>query len=487
MGSAAAARSGEQPAILSGDAMLFCTFPFLCFFCVVFAVYWSLPRHRWRMVWLLAASCFFYMSWNPWLICLVAASASIDYVVALALERTAAPGRRRLLVCLSVAANLSFLAYFKYVNFFLASAEGLVRFFGAHSDFRALPVVLPLGISFYTFEAISYVVDVYRGRGRAVRNPLDYALYILFFPHLIAGPIVRPAHFLPQLERPKRWNWDRMQLGVQFVLVGLFKKAVLADRLALAADPVFAGPAQWGSASVWLAVLAYAGQIYCDFSGYSDMAVGLAHMLGFKLPANFRRPYLAVGLGEFWSRWHISLSTWLRDYLYIPMGGNRGGKVATCRNLMATMLLGGLWHGAGWTFLLWGGYHGLLLVLGRLVPLPRLFRGVAWRPLLAPATVLAVCLGWGLFRAQSFGDAAAVLMRLAVPTAGSALEPGLAGAAVACLAAVLAGHLAGELLNLRRIERRLSAPALTAVLASLWLLTLLLLPEDGKSFIYFQF
>src|SRR5262245_1692509 len=293
--------------------MLFSTFPFFCFFCVVFAVYWSLPRHRWRMAWLLAASFVFYMSWNPWLIGLIVASASIDYVVALTLERTASRPRRKVLVCLSVAANLSFLAYFKYANFFLASAAALLRQLGLPAQDRALAIVLPLGISFYTFEAISYVVEVYRGRVRAVRNPLDYALYIMFFPHLIAGPIVRPADFLPQLARPKRWDWDRMQLGVQFFLVGLFKKAVLADHLATVADPVFAAPSDWGSDAVWLGVLSYAGQIYCDFSGYSDMAVGLAHMLGFKLPANFRRPYFAVGLGDFWRRWHISLSSWLRD------------------------------------------------------------------------------------------------------------------------------------------------------------------------------
>jgi alginate O-acetyltransferase complex protein AlgI len=466
--------------------MLFFTFPFLCFFAVVFAVYWSLPRHRWRMAWLLAASFAFYMSWNPWLILLVLASASIDYVVALALERTAAPRRRRLLVALSVCANLGFLAYFKYANFFLASADALLRRFGVSTASHALSVVLPLGISFYTFEAISYVVEVYRGRIRAVRNPLDYALYIMFFPHLIAGPIVRPRDFLPQLGRPKRWNWDRAQLGVQFFLVGLFKKVVLADHLAAAADPVFAEPGRWGAAAVWVGVLSYAGQIYCDFSGYSDMAVGLAHLLGFKLPANFRRPYFALGPGEFWRRWHVSLSSWLRDYLYVPLGGNRGGRWATYRNLTLTMLLGGLWHGANWTFILWGGYHGLLLALERAVSLPRWLRGAAWRPLGVAATFLAVCVGWVLFRAQSFADAAAVLAGLVRP-GGLSLDPALAATAVACLVAVFAGHLAGALLDVRRIERRLPAPALAAALASLLLLILLLQPEDGKGFIYFQF
>jgi len=330
-------------------------------------------------------------------------------------------------------------------------------------------------------------VEVYRGRVRAARNPMDYALYIMFFPHLIAGPIVRPRDFLPQLERPKRWDWDRMQLGVQFFLVGLFKKAVLADHLATVADPVFAAPGDWSSAAVWLGVLSYAGQIYCDFSGYSDMAVGLAHMLGFKLPANFRRPYFAVGLGDFWRRWHVSLSSWLRDYLYIPLGGSRGGRWATYRNLFLTMLLGGLWHGANWTFILWGGYHGLLLALERAVPLPRPLRGAAWRPVLAVVTFLAVCVGWVLFRAQSFAEAGAVLARLVRPAAGAALDPTLVVTAVACLAALLVGHLGGTLLDVKRLERRLPAPALAAALAGLLLLTLVLFPEDGKSFIYFQF
>ncbi len=465
--------------------MLFSTFPFLCFFVVAFSVYWALPRHRWRLLWLFLASCFFYMSWNPWLIGLVFTSASIDYLVALALERASGPRRRRLLVGLSVAANLTFLGYFKYANFFLDNAGALLRQFGVHAADRGLSVVLPLGISFYTFEAISYVVDVYRGRVRAVRNPLDYATYIMFFPHLIAGPIVRPRDFLPQLRRPKRWDWDRAQLGVQFFLVGLFKKAVLADRLATVVDPVFAEPGRWGSAAVWLAVLSYAAQIYCDFSGYSDMAVGLAHLLGFRLPANFRRPYFAVGLADFWRRWHISLSSWLRDYLYVPLGGNRGGRWATYRNLMLTMFLGGLWHGASWTFVLWGCYHGLLLALGRAVPLPNRLRRPAWRPLLAAVTFLAVCLGWVLFRAPTFAVAAEVLSRLARPVAGPA--PAAAAMAVACLIAVFAGHLLGAALDVKRIERRLPAAALGVALAAALLLTLLLLPEDGKAFIYFQF
>jgi alginate O-acetyltransferase complex protein AlgI len=467
--------------------MLFHTFPFLVFVVVVFAVYWSLPRHRWRMVWLLAASCAFYMSWNPWLISLIFLSASIDYVVALVMERTERPWRRRLLLTASVTGNLGFLVYFKYANFFLASGHTVLSWLGVSLSQRTLSIVLPLGISFYTFEAISYIVDVYRRRIAAVRNPLDYGLYMLFFPHLIAGPIVRPGEFLPQLLRPKQWNWDRMLVGVQFFLIGFVKKAVLADTLASVVDPVFAAPEQWNTGVSWLAVFSYAAQIYCDFSGYSDMAMGLAYLFGFKLPVNFRQPYLATSPGDFWKRWHISLSRWLQDYLYIPLGGSRHGTWATYRNLLLTMFLAGLWHGASWTFAIWGLYNGVLLSLERAVPLPSWVRSPGWRPAQVAATFLSVALGLIFVRAQSFGDAITVLTRLLTPTAGQVLDPTLTVAILACLAAVLAGHLIGGFADLKKLERRLSAPALATTLATMAVLALLLLPEDGKAFLYFQF
>lgn len=305
--------------------MLFTTIHFIGFFFLVFLVYWALPGKRPRLIWLLLASIFFYMSWNPWLITLILFSASVDYLAALKMEGMQHRWRRRLLLAASIGTNLGLLAVFKYVNFFLASAYTVQGWLGGAPSQRFFQVILPLGISFYTFETISYIVDVYKRRTRPVRNPLEYALYILFFPHLVAGPIVRPRDFLPQLRRRHRFNWDRLQLGLQFFLIGLFKKAVLADNLVGIVDPVFANPGLFGSAATWLAVLAYSAQIYLDFSGYSDMAVGLAHMLGYRLPRNFNMPYLAVNIADFWRRWHISLSTFLRDYLYFPLGGNRVG------------------------------------------------------------------------------------------------------------------------------------------------------------------
>jgi alginate O-acetyltransferase complex protein AlgI len=467
--------------------MLFHEFAFLVFFCVVFPVYWGLRAPRWRLGWLLIASIYFYASWNPWLIGLIIFSASVDYAVALRLECITSPRRRRLLLLLSVGINLGLLAFFKYVNFFLDSVYTMQGFFGVRTSGRLLDVVLPLGISFYTFETISYVIDVYHGRTRAVRNLLDYALYIMFFPHLVAGPIVRPRDFLPQLGRAKRFNWDRMQLGLQFVLVGLFKKAILADHLAGIIDPVFAEPAAYTSLVTWLAVLGYAAQIYCDFSGYSDTAVGLAHLLGFRLPANFNRPYLAASPAEFWRRWHVSLSSWLRDYLYVPLGGNRHGRVAQCRNLIITMGLGGLWHGAKWTFVAWGLYHGLLLAVQRLLPWPGWLRGRAWRPFGIAATFMAVCIGWVLFRAQSFGDAGTILARLVTPKTGRALPVHDVLTVTAILALVLVGHVIGGTVDLKKVERRIPAPVLGMGLAGLAILLFLLGPSDARAFIYFQF
>ena len=480
--------------------MLFHSFQFFVFFCIVFAVYWTLPGwhqwlpvlrrrcpHRLRMAWLLLASCVFYMSWNPWLILLILFSASVDYTIGLQLQRVASPAVRKLLLIVSICVNLGLLAFFKYTNFLLGSAHTVLNVFGFTYDQPMYSIVLPLGISFYTFETISYIVDVYLGRVKAVRNLLDYALYIMFFPHLIAGPIVRPRDFLPQIHRRKHPNWDRLQLGVQMFLIGLFKKAVIADHLAMVADPVFAEPTAYATSAVWLGVVSYAVQIYCDFSGYTDMAIGAAHMLGFKLPMNFNMPYFAANITDFWRRWHISLSTWLRDYLYIPLGGNRHGTWKTYRNLMITMLLGGLWHGANWTFVVWGLYHGLLLALHRAIRLPAWMGHRLLRPMWVATTFFAVCLGWVFFRAQSFSDAYDVLRRLAWPVEGKTFaEPTVVGA-VGLLALVFVCHLFGTFVDVKKLERRLPAPALGSALAVMLLAALVLMPEDGKAFIYFQF
>jgi alginate O-acetyltransferase complex protein AlgI len=466
--------------------MLFHSSQFLGFFVVVLLVYWLLPRHRWRLAWLLLASCAFYMSWNPWLITLILFSASVDFGVALLLPAAASPARR-LLLAFSVGTNLGLLAFFKYTNFLLGSACAALNWFGAPLSWAELNLVLPLGISFYTFETISYIVDVYQGKIMPVRNPLDYALYIMFFPHLIAGPIVRPREFLPQLARPKRFNWDRVQLGLQFFLLGLFKKAVIADRVQAAVVPVFKEPGAYATPAVWLAVLAFAVEVYCDFSGYSDMAVGTAHLFGYRLPRNFRLPYLATSVVDLWRRWHISLSNWLRDYLYHPLGGSRGGKLRTAFNQVVTMTVCGLWHGANWNFVLWGTFHGVLLAGHRLVRWPRWCSAAWFQPVAVVGTFLCFCGGLVIFRTPSLADAVVMFQRLAVPLPGAVLAPALMTTTAALVALVLLGHVVAAALPWTRWERRLPGEVVGAALAALLVAALLWRPEDGASFMYFQF
>ncbi len=360
--------------------MLFCSWNFAQFFAVVFAVYWLVPwrrlrlnvplpgrrtatltGHEVRIWWLLAASFYFYASWSRKLALVIVASTLLDYVLGLGLQACHRTPLRRLLLGLSLTANLGLLCYFKYVNFFLGSLQEALRAAGVSASLPMLKVILPVGISFYTFEAINYTVEVYRRRVPAERNPAHLLFFVLFFPHLIAGPIVRAKDFLPQIRRGKRWSWARFQLGAEYFLLGLMKKWLVADQLAAFADPVFAAPEAFGTLANWLALLAFTLQVYCDISGYSDMALGTAHLLGYKLAMNFNMPYLATSMADYWRRDHISLSTWLRDYLFIPLGGSRGTNRQTCRNLLITLTLGGLWHGASWNFALWGFLHGVLL------------------------------------------------------------------------------------------------------------------------------
>jgi alginate O-acetyltransferase complex protein AlgI len=474
--------------------MLFCSQQFLAFFAAIFLAYWLLPWHKARVWLLLAASFYFYASWNAWLAVIICISTALDYLLARGMDATASHRRRRLLLAVSLTANLGLLCYFKYANFFLESLQEALRAAGLHSSFPLLSVVLPVGISFYTFEAINYTVDVYRGRAPAERDLGHFMLFILFFPHLVAGPIVRASDFLPQIRRRKRPSWLRWQLGGQLFLLGLFKKLAIADRMAQFADPVFKDPGVYGTGALWLAVLAYALQIYCDFSGYTDMAIGCAHLLGYKLAKNFDMPYLAANVAEFWRRWHISLSTWLRDYLFIPLGGSRGSGWKTARNLLITMTLGGLWHGASWTFVVWGALHGLLLV-GH-----RAFRGYCEnRPRLGAAlqsaagtgmriglTFLSVALCWVFFRAATFGAAATMLRGLFVPHPGlgAPLNPFGLWTMVALVAIC---HFLGARGLWPKVAARLPAPVLGMGYATVLLLAVVLVPDSARPFIYFQF
>lgn len=397
--------------------MLFPTLDFGLFFLAAFALSWALrDRLTARKLALLGFSYFFYGYWD-WRFCfLLAGSSLLNYAAGMALDRTADRRGRCAILTAAVAVNLGVLAFFKYYGFFLRSLSELLFSLGLERDLPFLEIILPVGISFFTFQGISYVVDVYRGDVRAARSPLDLLLYISFFPQLVAGPIVRASTFLPQLAAKPDPDRILAATGLLLILLGLFKKIVIANYLATdMVDLVFLAPTFHGPVDLTLGAYGYAIQIYCDFSAYSDIAIGVAALLGFRFQRNFDQPYRSESLREFWRRWHISLSTWLRDYLYIPLGGGRGGRLATARNLMVTMLLGGIWHGAAWTFVFWGFLHGAGLVVERAMGWGGGVAGRApWRRALSVLAVFHfVCLGWIFFRAENFGYAVDYLLSFA--------------------------------------------------------------------------
>lgn len=398
--------------------MLFNSVEFVVFLSLSLVLHHAvLRRAGWgaQKVALTLVSYLFYASWSPPFALLLLGSTGVDFLVARGIEGARGSWTRRGLLCVSLAFNLGALIFFKYGGFFSASLYGLLGW----SDPPLRDVVLPVGISFYTFESLSYTIDVYRGEP-ASRRFGDFALFLSFFPHLVAGPIVRPRDFLPQLLAAPPIKGEQVELALARIAQGLAKKVLLADTLGVYVDAIWSIPQVYGFWNVLLAAYAYAFQIYFDFSGYSDIAIGVAQLFGLRLPENFDRPYLSRSPREFWQRWHISLSTWLRDYLYVPLGGNRRGPRRTHVNLLLTMLIGGLWHGAAWTFVLWGGFHGALLVLQRpwrgrpdVIDSPR----CAW--LKRFGTFHLVCFGWILFRAPDLHTAGVFLGGLCRPI----LEP----------------------------------------------------------------
>ncbi len=346
--------------------MLFIELRFFLFFFLVFSVYWSLRNNDARKIFLLAASYFFYGCWDWRFVGILAASTTMDYTLGIYLTRwESEPRKRRLLVAMSVVANLSLIAYFKYCNFFIESAAGLLTTLGLHPHLSTLKIIIPVGVSFYTFQSLSYTLEVYRGHLKAEKKFLDLAFFVAFFPQLVAGPIVRAMAFLPQTKSLRKFADVDVRGALVLFLVGFVKKACVADGVAESVDKYFSNPGGYTAISAWIGVLLYAVQIFCDFSGYTDMALAVARLLGYELTINFNFPYFARSVTDFWRRWHISLSSWLRDYLYISLGGNRGSKLYVYRNLFLTMLLGGLWHGSRWTFAIWGALHGIALIVHR--------------------------------------------------------------------------------------------------------------------------
>ena len=463
--------------------MLFNSLEFAIFLPLTLAIYYlGIPESRWRArkIFLVVASYLFYMSWNPFFGLLLLGSTLIDFTMGLLLEGATGLWRRRALLVVSLAFNLGMLGYFKYGNFFAAN---LYRLLG-HAEPPLWDIVLPIGISFYTFESLSYTINVYRGE-RASRSLLDFALFLSFFPHLVAGPIVRPRAFLPQLvERPTVVG-PEIERALVRIAQGFLKKVLLADVLGQYVDAVWTDMAYYPSANVLLAFYAYAFQIYFDFSGYTDIALGVSQLFGLKLPENFDRPYLSQSPREFWQRWHISLSTWLRDYLYVSLGGNRVSSARTYVNLLLTMMLGGLWHGAAWTFVAWGTYHGLLLAIHRVVSRrrPAQARSPLGAALATLGTFHLVVLGWVLFRAPSMLAGLVALLRLATP--GYAMTRAASEAAIIVVVAILL-HCGPGASRFRERFVRLS-PVLQGTLYATATIVAFFIAPASERFIYFQF
>ncbi len=474
------------------DVVRFNTLAYAVFLAVVFVVSWLLAsRVRARLWFLLLASYFFYAQWDPRFLALIFASSSADWLLANAIGAAKDERRKQRLLVLTVVMNLGVLGLFKYFDFGVAELAALLQRLGMHPPDMALRLTLPIGISFFTFESMSYVIDVYRRELPPHPSYLEYLAFVAFFPHLVAGPIVRPRDLLPQLSAPARFDATLASRALLMIALGLVKKLAIGDYLGLnLVDRVFDAPLQYSALECYAALVGYAVQIYCDFSGYTDIAIGSAALLGIRFPRNFDSPYKAHSIIEFWRRWHISLSTWLRDYLYIPLGGNRRGRARTYVNLLLTMLLGGLWHGANLTFVVWGGLHGVLLAAtrafqelrGRRAGLQSSFGRVVSVVL----TFHAVTFCWLFFRAKSVPDALIILRRLAT---FSGFHPNLDPRLLAVLAAGLVSHYVPESWYQRALGVFANLPALAqaAVLVLLALSVREMASLEAVPFVYFQF
>ncbi|MCB0166214.1 MAG: MBOAT family protein [Anaerolineae bacterium] len=445
-----------------------------------------MPTSKYRKLLLLAASYYFYANWDYRFTALIFASTVVDYIAGRLLQHGKNPTYRNSVLLISIGFNLGLLGFFKYYNFFIDSATVVLSSWGL--GVSNLDIILPVGISFYTFQTMSYTIDVYRRNLDAVDDFFDFALFVAFFPQLVAGPIVRAADFLPQLKKPVTISGSNIWAGSQIFIIGLFKKLMIADAVAPFVDGVYNYPGYFSSTTVWLAVLAYALQIYCDFSGYSDMAIGAARMFGFQFERNFNMPYLSKDITEFWRRWHISLSSWLRDYLYISLGGNRKGTLRTYANLMITMILGGLWHGASWNFVIWGALHGLALAFHKLwrsqtkgVTVPGLSL-LSWL-----ITFLFVVMVWVLFRAQDWPTMMTVYGKLLfINPMGAAWYY---HAAFAAFGWAIIGHIAGSLRTGDELVffKTPYSYRVAFVTITVLLIIYVFAPTNVSPFIYFQF
>ena len=474
--------------------MLFGSLQFLVFFVIVLAITWSIANNTWRKVVLVAASYLFYAYWDYRFLSLVVFVTLCAWGSSRLVETLRTQRHRWLVLVVALALQLSVLGFFKYYNFFAGNLATLVRSFGGHLDGVTLAIVLPIGLSFYVLHSICFTVDCYTGKIKANEfSILDVALYVAFFPQLIAGPIMRGHDFLPQLRSTPVWSPGQAAWAIRLFVIGFAYKYLLADNLALIADPIFAAPGGWNGLALWSGVAAYYGQIYFDFAGYSWMAIGCAGLLGYVLPINFNFPYTARSTTEFWRRWHISLSTWLRDYLFIPLGGSRRGRPRYYANLFITMGLGGLWHGASWNFVGWGLFHGLGLTVHKWITGERpsravkMFARVGEAALALAITQLFVMFLWVFFRAQSFEDSKTILSGMIGLRNGLTLQSGQTWALALPLALVALDGTIGRVLEARAgpiaVPRFLYGTAMGLAVA----LTLFGFVMASKPFIYFQF
>ncbi|MDQ3918279.1 MAG: MBOAT family protein [Acidobacteriota bacterium] len=492
--------------------MVFNSLTFFVFFSVVLCLYYLPLSWRTHKLMLLCASYLFYGAWNPPFVLLLVFTTVVDWLAARWMDRAEGQRARKALLLVSLFSNLGMLCYFKYGGFVLENFVRLANDAGVSYHPPAPDIVLPIGISFYTFHTLSYTIDVYRRRLRATPSLADFALFVSFFPALVAGPIIRASHFLPQLAERRRATADQLGWGLSLVVVGLFEKTVLADTLlAPVADRVYAATVNAGFASAWYGTLAFSGQIFFDFAGYSTCAIGAAMCLGFALKKNFNYPYAAVGFSDFWRRWHISLSAWLRDYLYIPLGGSRASAPRVYANLMLTMLIGGLWHGAAWRFVVWGGLHGAYLAAERLArgwlkKRPRSFgvqpvapasvaeggfvvvTGRMLQAALALLTYALVCVTWVFFRAEDFASARGVAAAM-IGRRKEFMPPDAAAfVALGVVALMLFGHWRLRDADLADFAAKIPAWLRPVILALLLVTVLLtLVSGDRRAFIYFQF
>ncbi len=447
-----------------------------------YLVYWQLKTKNHRYIWLTIAGYVFYGTWNYKFCALMAFSTAVSYFAGLGFLRWDDAYRRRLCLVIPVTVDLALLGFFKYANFSLDTVSGIGSWLGFPLHLPNLNIILPVGISFYTFHTITYIVDSYRRIIRPTKNFFEFSCYVSLFPQLVAGPIVRFRQVENDLEHLDSANRKGfLDIGWSFFAIGLMKKVLIADTIATVINPALLRYADLSSLGTWLVVLGYTYQLYFDFSGYSDMAVGLGYLFGIRLPQNFNSPYKAVDIADFWRRWHISLSSCLRDYLYIPLGGNRDSKVwRTYRNLMITMLLGGLWHGANWTFVFWGGYHGLLLSLNRIYAQQLQKVNITVRRVV---TFLLVIIGWVFFRSNNFSMALTLLHKMFWIQSGIFI-PGMLGLTLALILAASIAHFSP---NTFEIRHEWSPVQVTAMMFAFVLCIMVVTVGQRSPFLYFQF